>query len=192
MHRGGISDCSSMGSSGLSHETHDTLSSHWNCNGWAHVLRSAAWVVQGKHTANLSAYSTLPLLISTGRLLSWLMCPCLAGAWRKGCYESSPGYTGCTQGSPCGAEDTRRGLHRCWLTSQPPLQALSLLLAQLPFFPSKLLQALSCTITENKYPLHSPVVFLLCFSLIQWIKIVSVSQQRRRNCSIHMGKEGKS
>lgn len=64
-----------------------------------------------------------------------------------------------------------------------------------PFLPQQAVtgwQALSCTIRENKYPLHSPVGFLLCFSAIQWIKIVYLSQYSPRNCSIHTAEEAKS
>lgn len=53
-HRRGISDCSSLGSSGQSHETHGALSSHWNCNGRAHVLRSA-WFRENTQQTSLPA-----------------------------------------------------------------------------------------------------------------------------------------
>lgn len=86
MPRRGICDQSCMSPSGLSLERQRCLQRSLELQ-W---MGSHAWgcgVGGSGTTRSHSASCVLPLLISTGTLPSQLTCPCLAGAWKKGCCK---------------------------------------------------------------------------------------------------------
>lgn len=169
MHRRGICDCSSICPSG------PACSSHWNCNGWAHTLGAAAWVVQGKHTEN-----TLCPLCAAITHLHW-HAPQPAHVSKPGwsleerlLQETFPEQTGCSQGSPCGVAGVRRerspSLPADFPAPSPGTKPASCLV---PFPPQQTVtccQALSCMIRENKYPLHSPLLFCFVFHSFSGLK----------------------
>lgn len=114
-----------------------------------------------------SASCVLPLLISTGTLPSRLTHPCLAGAGRKSATRKLPWADGLQSGislRSCGCEKREVSVAGGWLPS--PLSRHWASFSPVPFPPQQTVaccQALSCTIRENKYPLHSPLFF--CFVL---------------------------
>lgn len=81
--------------------------------------------------------------------------------------DSFPEQTGCSQGSPCGVAGVRRERSPLLAAGFPaPSPGTEPASHPVPFPPQQTVaccQALSCTIRENKYPLHSPLVF--CFVL---------------------------
>lgn len=98
MHRRGICSCSSTAPSGQTH-------THWNGNGWAHVLGAVAWVVQSRKRS-------LPLRAATAHL-HWHS-PQPAHVFMPGwsledglLRDILPEQTGYSQGFPCGAAGVR-------------------------------------------------------------------------------------
>lgn len=155
------------------------------------MLEAVVWEFRDTVTASC----VLLLFISTGTLPSQLTCPCLAAAWKKGCYKRA------LLSRQAAVKDLPVEL-RTWEERSPslpsdfpapspgPVPASS----WLPSLPSRLQHADGLWPGWSGEQISSTLTigFLLCFLLSQWVEIISVGWHSPRNCSSHTAVEAKS
>lgn len=142
----------------------------WHYNGWARTSGAVVWV------KTFSVLCVLPLPISTGKLPSWLICPRLAGAWKKGCYErSSLSRWAAVKDLPVELRlwEDRGPITAGWLPSPLSRHWASFSPGSLPSMADC---NIMCSVLHDQGEQISStltIIFWCCFSLIQWFKIVS-------------------